>query len=165
MALVWILLWALCTHLTRGCPHCLQRSSSWPRSYSWPSTWCVCACCIHTRAPLALDSNHIQLVSLSDLQGDAINPIDMCNQLNNLVLPEVGLHGFLTTVYLLTGHWFEVLINLPLVLWHAYRCVLHITRSIRAAEPFRRAASRSGNTATTLLKFSASSTRSAASTL
>ena len=74
----------------------------------------------------------------SDLEGDCINPIDLCNKLNQVraleghistsvlifvqcvscpqfVLPEIGAHAFLTVLFLFTGQWIAFLLNAPLL--------------------------------------------------
>ena len=58
-----------------------------------------------------------------ELESDFINPIDMCERTNRLVLAEYITHASLVVLFLLTGHWFEVFINLPLLGYHAYRSV------------------------------------------
>lgn len=54
----------------------------------------------------------------SDLECDYINPIDLCNKLNQFVLPENIAHAFLTLLFLLSGQWFAFLLNLPLMLYN-----------------------------------------------
>lgn len=70
----------------------------------------------------------------SDLECDYINPIDLCNKLNQVrfslffsdldrefdafskfVLPENIAHAFLTTLFLLSGQWTAFLLNAPLL--------------------------------------------------
>ncbi|KAF8176511.1 cornichon [Pholiota molesta] len=45
---------------------------------------------------------------------DYINPIDLCNKLNQFVLPENSAHAFLTLLFLLSGQWIAFLLNLPI---------------------------------------------------
>lgn len=77
----------------------------------------------------------------SDLECDYINPIDLCNKLNQVaksfgllfyeltscnlqfVLPENIAHAFLTIIFLLTGQWVAFLLNLPLMLYNANKRV------------------------------------------
>src|SRR6266478_543548 len=76
----------------------------------------------------------------SDLECDYINPIDLCNKLNQVprccltkqqrltlsrqfVLPENAAHAFLTLLFLLSGQWTAFFINLPLVLFNANKSV------------------------------------------
>ncbi|KAI9145976.1 cornichon [Paraphysoderma sedebokerense] len=59
-----------------------------------------------------------QIIMFSDLECDYINPIDLCNKLNQFVLPEYAAHAFLTIVFLLSGSWLALLLNLPLLSYH-----------------------------------------------
>jgi ABC-type multidrug transport system fused ATPase/permease subunit len=62
------------------------------------------------------------LALFSDLETDNINPIELCKQVNTFVLVEIISHGVLTALFLLTGSWAFLFLNLPLVAWNAYRC-------------------------------------------
>ena len=64
--------------------------------------------------------NLTQLVSLSDLESDYQNPIDMCRNANVWIMPEIGIHAALTLAMLLSGAWLELLLNAPLVAWHVH---------------------------------------------
>ncbi|KAJ3010177.1 UNVERIFIED_CONTAM: hypothetical protein HDU68_002293 [Siphonaria sp. JEL0065] len=55
------------------------------------------------------------IIMFSDLECDYINPIDLCNKLNQFVLPENIAHAFLTVVFLFNGAWISLFLNLPLV--------------------------------------------------
>ncbi|KAG2227525.1 hypothetical protein INT45_002210, partial [Circinella minor] len=55
------------------------------------------------------------VIMFSDLECDYINPIDLCNKLNQFVLPEMGAHAFLFFMFLINGSWFSMILNLPLV--------------------------------------------------
>ena len=70
---------------------------------------------------LLVFSNVYFLALFSDLETDAINPIDMCKQLNIFVYPEILGHGILTILFLFTGSWVLFLLNIPLVCWNIYR--------------------------------------------
>eukprot|EP00127_Corallochytrium_limacisporum_P006136 Clim_evm3s219 gene=Clim_evmTU3s219 len=61
------------------------------------------------------------IIMLSDLECDYINPIDCCNKLNQFVIPEYALHGFLTVIFLPAGQFIAFLMNLPLVGYHAWK--------------------------------------------
>lgn len=50
---------------------------------------------------------------------DYINPIDLCNRLNTYIVPEAGVHAFLTFLFLINGYWIALLLNLPLLAWNA----------------------------------------------
>jgi len=54
-------------------------------------------------------------IMFSDLECDYINPIDLCNKLNQFVLPEMLAHAFLFFMFLINGSWIAALINVPLV--------------------------------------------------
>lgn len=73
----------------------------------------------------------------SDLECDYINPIDLCDRLNQVitkkkgggscallitlkfVLPEMGAHAFLFFMFFLTGNWTAALLNIPLLAHNA----------------------------------------------
>ncbi|KAE9463071.1 hypothetical protein C3L33_05019, partial [Rhododendron williamsianum] len=57
-----------------------------------------------------------QVMCLSDLELDYINPYDSASQINKAVLPEFVTQGSLCLLHLLTGHWLMFLICLP----HSY---------------------------------------------
>jgi len=59
------------------------------------------------------------IIMFSDLECDYINPIDLCNKLNQFVLPENAAHAFLTLLFLLCGQWTAFLLNAPLMLYNA----------------------------------------------
>jgi len=61
-----------------------------------------------------------ELISLADLEADYINPIDLCNRINQFVLPEFVSHAIITTLYFLSGYWLSFLINAPLAGFHTY---------------------------------------------
>lgn len=61
------------------------------------------------------------IILFSDLECDYINPIDLCNKLNQFVVPENSLHALLTFLFLCNGSWLALLLNLPLVVFHALR--------------------------------------------
>jgi len=61
------------------------------------------------------------VIMFSDLECDYINPIDLCNKLNQFVLPEMGAQAFLFLMFLLNGSWIAALINLPLVVFNVQK--------------------------------------------
>eukprot|EP00158_Paraphelidium_tribonemae_P000343 Partr_v1_DN21648_c0_g1_i2_m17733 putative cornichon homolog len=63
----------------------------------------------------------MKIIMFSDLECDFINPIDLCNKLNKLVLPEVALHASLTLIFLLGMQWSAILLNLPLVIYNGWK--------------------------------------------
>ncbi|CDR47664.1 CYFA0S36e00144g1_1 [Cyberlindnera fabianii] len=72
----------------------------------------------------------------TDLECDYINPVELCNKLNNYIVPEAGIHAFLTTLFLLTGHWFTLILNLPLVAFNVNK-ILNKNHLLDATEIFR----------------------------
>ncbi|ORZ15128.1 cornichon [Absidia repens] len=60
----------------------------------------------------------MMVIMFSDLECDYINPIDLCNKLNQFVLPEMGAHAFLFFMFLINGSWIALLLNLPLVVYN-----------------------------------------------
>jgi hypothetical protein len=63
-------------------------------------------------------------IMYSDLECDYINPIDLCNRLNMYIVPEAGVHAFLTVLFLINGYWVPLILNLPLLAWNAKKYVL-----------------------------------------
>lgn len=60
----------------------------------------------------------LQLLSLSDLEADHLNPFEASTRINYVVLPEFLLQGFLCALFLLTWHWFMFLLTVPLTAYH-----------------------------------------------
>eukprot|EP00835_Amoeboradix_gromovi_P005824 NODE_592_length_6322_cov_0.357063.p4 type:complete len:131 gc:universal NODE_592_length_6322_cov_0.357063:4050-3658(-) len=56
------------------------------------------------------------IILFSDLECDYINPIDLCNKLNQFVYPHLGLHIFLTLIATLLSGWL-MLWNIPVLLF------------------------------------------------
>ncbi|OIT03696.1 PREDICTED: protein cornichon homolog 4-like [Nicotiana attenuata] len=54
-----------------------------------------------------------QLICLSDLEFDYINPYDTAARVNKVVLPEFITQGVLCFLYLITGHWVMSLLCVP----------------------------------------------------
>ncbi|CDS02827.1 hypothetical protein LRAMOSA00230 [Lichtheimia ramosa] len=76
------------------------------------------------------------VIMFSDLECDYINPIDLCNKLNQFVLPEMATHAFLFFMFLINGSWMAMLLNLPLVAYNA-RKVMNHQHMYDATEIFR----------------------------
>ena len=83
-----------------------------------------------------------QIIMFSDLECDYINPIDLCNKLNQVrpslsilhsrarpltpsqfVLPENIAHAFLALLFLISGQWIAFLLNAPLLAYNINKCV------------------------------------------
>ena len=71
----------------------------------------------------------------SDLECDYINPIDLCNRLNMYIVPEAGVHAFLTILFLINGYWVPLILNLPLLAWNAKKYVHPSFASLRSVSP------------------------------
>ncbi|XP_787571.2 protein cornichon homolog 1 [Strongylocentrotus purpuratus] len=61
------------------------------------------------------------IIAFDELKTDYKNPIDQCNSLNPLVLPEYIIHIFYNVLFLIAGQLFTVVLNLPLMGYHIYR--------------------------------------------
>ncbi|RWR77784.1 protein cornichon 4 [Cinnamomum micranthum f. kanehirae] len=59
-----------------------------------------------------------QLICLSDLEFDYINPYDSSSRINAVVIPEFMIQGALCAVYLITWHWFMFLLTVPVTYFH-----------------------------------------------
>ncbi|KAF4363210.1 hypothetical protein F8388_020780 [Cannabis sativa] len=84
-----------------------------------------------------LSSNFYQLVILSDLEADYLNPFESSSRINFLIVPEFIVHGLLCAIFLLTWHWLLFLITLPLACYSAMlfvnkRHLIDVTEVFRA---------------------------------
>ncbi|XP_055546659.1 protein cornichon [Wyeomyia smithii] len=61
------------------------------------------------------------VIAFDELKTDYKNPIDQCNSLNPLVLPEYALHVLFNLLFLFAGEWFSLVINVPLIAYHIWR--------------------------------------------
>ncbi|KAF2357793.1 Cornichon [Trinorchestia longiramus] len=61
------------------------------------------------------------IISFDELKTDYKNPIDQCNSLNPLVIPEYALHILFNLMFLFGGEWFSLCLNLPLIAYHINR--------------------------------------------
>jgi len=75
-------------------------------------------------------------IMFSDLECDYINPIDLCNKLNQFVLPEMMVHAFFTFIFFINGSWIALTINAPLVAYNVNK-VLNNRHMYDATEIFR----------------------------
>ncbi|KNA04527.1 hypothetical protein SOVF_198890 [Spinacia oleracea] len=60
-----------------------------------------------------------QLICLSDLEADYMNPYETAANINSLILPEFGLQAAFCALFLVTGHFFMFLVTLPVAIYHA----------------------------------------------
>lgn len=63
------------------------------------------------------------VIVFDELKTDYKNPIDQCNSLNPLVLPEYVLHVVMNVIFLFAGQWITLALNVPLIAYHVYRYV------------------------------------------
>lgn len=61
------------------------------------------------------------VIAFDELKTDYKNPIDQCNSLNPLVLPEYILHITFNVLFALSGEWFALMLNIPLLAYHINR--------------------------------------------
>jgi len=61
------------------------------------------------------------VIAFDELKTDFKNPIDQCNTLNPLFLPEYAVHIVFNILFLIAGEWITVLINIPLIAYHVHR--------------------------------------------
>ncbi|KAJ2853508.1 hypothetical protein GGI22_004842 [Coemansia erecta] len=73
---------------------------------------------------------------LTDLECDYINPIDLANNLNTYVMPDLAAQMALVLVFLLLGEWMSMLLNLPLAAWNVSK-VINNRQFYDATEVFR----------------------------
>lgn len=62
-----------------------------------------------------------QIIAFDELKTDFKNPIDQCNTLNPLVIPEYATHILFNIVFLVAGEFITVLLNIPLIAYHVHR--------------------------------------------
>nr|CAI5832663.1 unnamed protein product [Callosobruchus analis] len=61
------------------------------------------------------------VIAFDELKTDYKNPIDQCNSLNPLVLPEYLLHLLFNLLFAVAGEWFSLFLNIPLIAYHINR--------------------------------------------
>uniref|UniRef100_A0A672MIB9 Protein cornichon homolog 1 n=1 Tax=Sinocyclocheilus grahami TaxID=75366 RepID=A0A672MIB9_SINGR len=62
-----------------------------------------------------------QIIAFDELKTDYKNPIDQCNTLNPLVLPEYLIHVFFCVMFLCAAEWLTLGLNMPLLAYHVWR--------------------------------------------
>ncbi|KAL0743852.1 hypothetical protein Bca4012_085365 [Brassica carinata] len=60
-----------------------------------------------------------QVICLTDLEADYLNPFETSSRINRLILPEFILQGSLCILFLITWHWVFFLVALPVTCYHA----------------------------------------------
>lgn len=76
-----------------------------------------------------------QLMCLSDLEFDYINPYDSASRINGVVLPEFITQGVLCLLYLITGHWIMSLLCVP-YMYYNYRLYMRRQHLVDVTEIF-----------------------------
>ncbi|TKC49876.1 hypothetical protein EI555_007592, partial [Monodon monoceros] len=61
------------------------------------------------------------IIAFDELKTDYKNPIDQCNTLNPLVLPEYLIHAFFCVMFLCAAEWLTLGLNMPLLAYHIWR--------------------------------------------
>ncbi|XP_031780147.1 protein cornichon [Nasonia vitripennis] len=61
------------------------------------------------------------VIAFDELKTEFKDPIDQCNSLNPLVLPEYGLHILINFLFLISGQWLSLFLNIPLIAYHINR--------------------------------------------
>ncbi|XP_010213418.1 PREDICTED: protein cornichon homolog 1 [Tinamus guttatus] len=64
---------------------------------------------------------HLTIIAFDELKTDYKNPIDQCNTLNPLVLPEYLIHAFFCVMFLCAAEWLTLGLNMPLLAYHIWR--------------------------------------------
>lgn len=77
-----------------------------------------------------------QIVCLTDLEADYMNPYESSSRINSVVLKEYILHGAFCILFLVTGHWFIFLLTL-LPAYYNLRKFLSRQHLIDVTEVFR----------------------------
>ncbi|CAL8082857.1 unnamed protein product [Orchesella dallaii] len=63
------------------------------------------------------------IITLSDLECDYINAQQCCDRLNMWMMPILSGQGFVNIFFLLHGHFWLFLFNLPITAWSAYELI------------------------------------------
>ncbi|XP_014209936.1 protein cornichon [Copidosoma floridanum] len=61
------------------------------------------------------------VIAFDELKTEFKDPIDQCNSLNPLVLPEYAIHLIMNVLFLISGQWFALIFNVPLIAYHINR--------------------------------------------
>ncbi|XP_058818585.1 protein cornichon [Topomyia yanbarensis] len=61
------------------------------------------------------------VIAFDELKTDYKNPVDQCDSLNPLVIPEYTLHLLFNLLFLFAGEWFSLAMNIPLIAYHIWR--------------------------------------------
>ncbi|XP_046345440.1 protein cornichon homolog 1-like [Haliotis cracherodii] len=83
------------------------------------AAFCYIAALIFTAVLIFFVIFHI--IAFDELKTDYKNPIDQCNSLNPLVLPEYAIQILYTVLFVFAWQLGSVLFNLPLLVYHVRR--------------------------------------------
>ncbi|XP_064487955.1 protein cornichon-like [Ornithodoros turicata] len=61
------------------------------------------------------------VIAFDELKTNYKHPIEQCNSLNPLVLPEYFIHILYNVLFLFAGEFFTLLLNVPLMAYHINR--------------------------------------------
>ncbi|XP_071865718.1 protein cornichon isoform X1 [Bombus fervidus] len=61
------------------------------------------------------------VIAFDELKTGYKNPIEQCNSLNSLVIPEYGLHILINILFLISSQWLALLLNMPLIIYHLWQ--------------------------------------------
>ncbi|XP_060711510.1 protein cornichon homolog 3 isoform X2 [Hemiscyllium ocellatum] len=61
------------------------------------------------------------IIAFDELRKDLRNPIDQCNPLHALVLPEYSIHGLFCIMFLCAQEWLTLGLNIPLLFYNLWR--------------------------------------------
>ncbi|XP_028783315.1 protein cornichon homolog 1-like isoform X1 [Neltuma alba] len=65
-----------------------------------------------------LASTFYQILILTDLEADYVNPYEASSRINYFVVPEFIGQAALCALFLLTGHWFMIFLTVPITAYH-----------------------------------------------
>lgn len=92
-----------------------------------------------------LASAFYQVLILSDLESDFVNPYDASSRINYFILPEFIGQGLFCALCLFTGHWIMFLLTVPVTCYHVMLYmkrqhlidVTEVFRALNAEKKFR----------------------------
>ncbi|OAD57113.1 Protein cornichon [Eufriesea mexicana] len=61
------------------------------------------------------------IIAFDELKTGYKNPIELCNSLNSLIIPEYGLHISINILFLLSRQWLSLFLNIPLIIYHLWQ--------------------------------------------
>ncbi|KOM38816.1 hypothetical protein LR48_Vigan03g219800 [Vigna angularis] len=73
---------------------------------------------VPTRQQLKRCQLFVEVLMLTDLEADFINPYDASSRINYFIVPEFIGQGLLCAFCLLTGHWIMFLLTVPVTCYH-----------------------------------------------